>query len=159
MLINHQSILDISGKINFFISINRNHQLKLRIYFLRVLVLAHLWPLIGVATVVSRKLIMFAFPPCYFWGTLFIDKTNPGEAQSKLNKEAQAINDQNAKLLIFPEGIRHEGNQLLPFKKGPFHIAIQSQSVLVPVVVQRYTFLDSTKKIFGSGKLRVGDFI
>lgn len=55
---------------------------------------------------------------------------------------------------MFPEGTRHGGEQLLPFKKGPFHIAIQSQSFVQPVVVSRYTFLNHKAKVCGSGKTR-----
>lgn len=40
---------------------------------------------------------------------------------------------------------------LLPFKKGPFHIAIQAQCPIQPIVVSRYTFLDSSRKFFGRG--------
>lgn len=110
-------------------------------------------PLLGVVTIVSEITMMLILPASYFWGTLFIDKRKPAEAQIKLNNEVKAINTKNAKLLIFPEGTRHGGNQLRPFKKGAFHIAIQSQGMLVPVVVQRMTFFDSTRKIFGRGKM------
>jgi lysophosphatidate acyltransferase len=41
----------------------------------------------------------------------------------------------------------------LNFKKGPFHVAIQSQCVIQPVVVSRYSFLDSESKIFGRGRV------
>jgi lysophosphatidate acyltransferase len=40
----------------------------------------------------------------------------------------------------------------LPFKKGPFHVAINAQCKVQPIVVSRYTFLDSKRKIFGRGK-------
>lgn len=116
--------------------------------------LAHLWPLIGVATTVSRRIIMFLYPPSFFWGTLYINRSNHRETLDTLNKESEAINQRNAKLLMFPEGTRHGGEQLLPFKKGPFHIAIQSQSFVQPVVVSRYTFLNHKAKVCGSGKTR-----
>lgn len=40
---------------------------------------------------------------------------------------------------------------LLPFKKGPFHVAIQAQCPIQPIVVSRYSFLDWKRKIFGRG--------
>lgn len=40
---------------------------------------------------------------------------------------------------------------LLPFKKGPFHVAIGAQCPIQPIVVSRYTFLDSKRKFFGRG--------
>lgn len=56
-----------------------------------------------------------------------------------------------AKILFFPEGTRNSSDTLLPFKKGPFHIAIQSQCAIQPIVVSRYQFLDSERKYFGQG--------
>lgn len=40
---------------------------------------------------------------------------------------------------------------LLPFKKGPFHVAVQAQCSIQPIVVSRYTQLDSKRKYFGRG--------
>lgn len=97
--------------------------------------------------------MFYAFPfglAAYLWGTLFIDRANKTDAKSKLNKEIQAIRE-SAKLLIFPEGTRNQSDTLLPFKKGAFYMAIQSESAIQPVVVSRYWFLNSQPKIFGRG--------
>lgn len=40
---------------------------------------------------------------------------------------------------------------LLPFKKGSIHLAVQAQCPIQPIVVSRYTFLDSKAKVFGRG--------
>lgn len=120
-------------------------------------VLAHLWPIIGRATVVSKKELLYVFPfglAAYLWGTLYIDRSNQRQAVNKLSQETEAIQQHAAKLLFFPEGTRHQGDTLLPFKKGAFHIAVQSQSAIQPVVVSKYWFLDSEKKWFGRGKQR-----
>lgn len=61
-----------------------------------------------------------------------------------------------AKLLLFPEGRRHFGNSLFPFKKGAFHMAIASQLPIQPVVVSKYYFLDHKMKRFNSGKFSRG---
>lgn len=122
-----------------------------------VSVLACLWPIIGRATVVSKKELLYAFPfgtAAYLWGTLFIDRSNQRQAVNKLSQEANEIQQKAAKLLFFPEGTRHQGDRLLPFKKGAFHIAIQSQSAIQPVVVSKYWFLDSKRKWFGRGNKR-----
>lgn len=116
MLINHQSFIDL-------------------------VVLGHLWPIIGRATVVAKRLVLFFFPPSWGWGTLFIDRTNRVDAVGMMNTQAFAIAEHAAKLLVFPEGTRGDGTALLPFKKGPFHIAVQAQATLQPVVVSRYWFL------------------
>lgn len=39
------------------------------------------------------------------------------------------------------------------FKKGPFHVAVESQCSIQPVVVSRYSFLDSQRKYFGVGRV------
>ena len=56
-------------------------------------------------------------------------------------------------MFIFPEGTRNRSGRLLPFKKGAFHLAIQTQLPIVPVVISCYnSFLDHEKKIFDDGK-------
>jgi lysophosphatidate acyltransferase len=40
----------------------------------------------------------------------------------------------------------------LPFKKGPFHVALNAQCQIQPIVVSRYSFLDSKRKFFGRGR-------
>lgn len=52
---------------------------------------------------------------------------------------------------MFPEGTRHGGENLLPFKKGAFHVAIASQAPIQPIVVSRYTFLDQKTLTFNPG--------
>ena len=52
---------------------------------------------------------------------------------------------------MFPEGKRHAGTTLLPFKKGGFHLAIASQVPIQPVVVSKYYFLNDKFKKFESG--------
>lgn len=54
---------------------------------------------------------------------------------------------------MFPEGTRHSGRELLPFKKGAFHVAIASQTCIQPVVVSRYYFVDAERHIFNKGNL------
>lgn len=118
-------------------------------------VLAYLWPIIGRATVVAKKALFYIFPfgpAAYLWGTLYIDRADRTNATNKLNQELDAIRENAAKLLLFPEGTRHDGEKLLPFKKGAFHLAIQSQSAIQPVVVSRYYFLDGKRKIFDRGE-------
>lgn len=121
-------------------------------------VLAYLWPVIGRATVVAKKELLYAFPfgpAAYLWGTLFINRSNKSDAVNRLNQESIAIQQHAAKLLFFPEGTRHENERLLPFKKGGFHIAVQSQSYIQPVVVSKYWFLDGDEKRFDRGEWRL----
>lgn len=111
--------------------------------------------MIGRATVVAKREVFYLFPfglAAYLWGTLYIDRSNKTDAKNRLNQESRAIREHDAKLLLFPEGTRNSNERLIPFKKGAFHTAIQSESAIQPVVVSRYYFLDGKKKIFGRGK-------
>lgn len=56
-----------------------------------------------------------------------------------------------ARVLMFPEGTRHGGDELLPFKKGAFHLAIASKCPIQPVVVSNYYFLDDKTHKFDEG--------
>lgn len=130
-----------------FLSVQRN-------FICCLIVLAHLWPLIGRATVVAKRELLYLVPfgpASYLWGTLFIDRSNKSGALTAINNEAKAITEKNAKLLFFPEGTRNQSDTLLPFKKGPFMTAIQNQCPIQPIVVSKYTFLDSINKFFGRG--------
>lgn len=60
--------------------------------------------------------------------------------------------DAQIKLWIFPEGTRSKKEELLPFKKGAFHIAMMNKLPIVPVIISPYYFIDDNKKIFNSGK-------
>ena len=58
---------------------------------------------------------------------------------------------------IFPEGTRsyYDYPDLLSFKKGAFHLAIQAQVPIVPVVVANYSnVLNMKRKIFHAGRIR-----
>lgn len=117
-------------------------------------VLAYLWPVIGRATVVSKKEVLylpFFGIGAWLWGTLFINRSRKTDSINSLQKEAKAIQERNCKLLLFPEGTRNNKDTLLPFKKGSFHIALQGKSPIQPVVISKYTFLDDEKKTFRPG--------
>ena len=54
---------------------------------------------------------------------------------------------------MFPEGTRNYSGHLLPFKKGAFHLAIQTQLPIQPVVVSCYnSFLNHKTFSFTPGR-------
>lgn len=60
-------------------------------------------------------------------------------------------------LWIFPEGTRSLKPEpsMLPLKKGAFHLAIQAQVPIVPVVCENYYHLFDGRTRFESGILKI----
>ena len=71
-------------------------------------------------------------------GNIFINRTNKTKALASIKKAKQLLNQQGQNILIMPEGTRSNGRGLLPFKKGPFHLAIQTQAPIQPIVTSDY---------------------
>jgi len=101
---------------------------------------------------------MYVFPfglASWLCGTVFIDRNNTADSRTKISATAEEIRTNKTKMWIFPEGTRSKRAELLPFKKGAFHIAVQNKLPIVPVVVSPYTFINDERMIFNSGKVMV----
>jgi lysophosphatidate acyltransferase len=60
------------------------------------------------------------------------------------------------KLWVFPEGTRSQRPNLLPFKKGAFHLANQGKIPIIPIVISSYNnFLDSKNKRWEAGNVHI----
>jgi len=76
--------------------------------------------------------------PVFAWiallaGHIFIDPRNTAAAVETL-KVAAAKMRTGLSVLIFPEGRHHDGPGLLPFRSGGFHLAVQAQVPIIPLV-------------------------
>ncbi len=81
------------------------------------------------------------------FGNILIDRQDRSNALSGLNQAVATMKRGNLSAWIFPEGTRNPaGDDLLPFKKGAFYMAIQSQSPIVPIVCSRLERLVSFKR-------------
>jgi lysophosphatidate acyltransferase len=90
--------------------------------------------------------------------TVFINRTSRTAALAAFSQAAETMHTEQQSVFIFPEGTRSYANTptLLPFKKGAFHLAVQAQVPIIPVVVANYNnVLDVKKKIFNSGSIPV----
>jgi lysophosphatidate acyltransferase len=71
---------------------------------------------------------------------VFINRTNRQSAVETMTQVAHQLQKDKRALYMYPEGTRsHQSDKsLLPFKKGAFHLAIQGQMPLVPIVASTY---------------------
>lgn len=87
---------------------------------------------------------------------VFIDRNNRKDALATFSKAAQTMKDKKMSIFIFAEGTRSNTPQptMLPFKKGAFHLAVQGQFPIIPIVMENYNSLyDGSRKRFEAGEL------
>ncbi len=68
-------------------------------------------------------------------GFIPVRRDNREQAMASIAEGSRSVADGNT-FLIFPEGTRSRTEQLLPFKKGGFIMAIAAQAPIVPVAIQ-----------------------
>lgn len=89
-------------------------------------------------------------------GAIFIDRKNSKDAREAMKGAADQMQTMKQSVYMFPEGTRSYAKEpmLLPFKKGAFHLAIQAQVPIVPVVTANYSHVLYVKDFhFTSGKI------
>ncbi|MFB0517312.1 MAG: lysophospholipid acyltransferase family protein [Candidatus Neomarinimicrobiota bacterium] len=69
-------------------------------------------------------------------GSIPVDRSNSVQARLSVDRALLALSTKAISLILYPEGTRTRDGQLLPFKKGVFHLALRSRLPLVPVAVQ-----------------------
>lgn len=90
--------------------------------------------------------------------TVFIQRSSRSQALAAFSAAALQMHSTGQSVYIFPEGTRSYYSQpdLLPFKKGAFHLAIQAQVPIVPIVAGNYSnVLDMKRKVFRAGRIPV----
>ncbi|KAG2173890.1 hypothetical protein INT44_000003 [Umbelopsis vinacea] len=120
-----------------------------------VLLMARVFP--KSTSVVAKKSIKF-YPILGWYMSLskavFLDRSNRDSAVASAKKAAEDIHKKETSVFIFPEGTRGHPREInmLPFKKGAFHMAVQAGVPIVPIVIANYNHLyDSKAKRFNSG--------
>jgi 1-acyl-sn-glycerol-3-phosphate acyltransferase len=92
---------------------------------------------------VAKKALMYVpILGWYMWMAkfVFVNRSHRREAIASLEKAALRIRG-GISIVVFPEGTRSASLRVLPFKKGPFALAIRAGVPIVPVAIE------------GSGKL------
>jgi len=85
-------------------------------------------------------------------GFIPVVRGGSAEAAKATSAVAQRELDQGSCLVLFPEGTRSRDGSLLPFKRGPFFLAMASGAPLVPVTIAGATRMLPK----GSTRLRSG---
>jgi 1-acyl-sn-glycerol-3-phosphate acyltransferase len=68
-------------------------------------------------------------------GFVPIERASREQAMAAIDQAAESLRRGNS-FLTFPEGTRSRTGALLPFKRGPFLMAIKAQVPIVPVAIQ-----------------------
>src|SRR3954452_2149382 len=84
-----------------------------------------------------------------------IDRRNREAAIASV-REAETVVRHGLHMVIFPEGTRSRDGRLLPFKKGPFYLAIETGVPIVPVtILGTETMLPKGKLLVKAGEVSV----
>ena len=96
-----------------------------------------------VITIGKKELLFYPFFGILYWlaGNIFIDRSNRIRAFKSLER-AKGVLERGTNIVIMPEGVRSRGSGLKKFKRGAFHLAIQAQAPIYPLVVNDYSHLD-----------------
>jgi putative phosphoserine phosphatase/1-acylglycerol-3-phosphate O-acyltransferase len=85
----------------------------------------------------------------------YIDRSHPDSAKRDLAALADRIRA-GTSVVIMPEGTRSPTPNVLPFKKGAFHLAMQAGVPMVPIVIRNAGELMSRRsKLLHSGTIQV----
>jgi 1-acyl-sn-glycerol-3-phosphate acyltransferase len=112
-----------------------------------------LLPMLPIPTVVFLKRSLMKIPilgyAMHLAGFIPVSRDGSVEAAKQHVAEGKAALASGHNVLIFPEGTRSGDGRLLPFKKGPFHLAMESQASVVPIT------LTGTAELMPKGSLRL----
>jgi 1-acyl-sn-glycerol-3-phosphate acyltransferase len=129
---NHQSNLDIATWSTFFpdkaVAVGKKEILKI--------------PVFGMLWKVSKHIL--------------IDRSNAIAARDSLRAAAERVRTESLSVWVLPEGHRNTKPEMLPFKKGAFHLAIAAQVPVVPFATSpMWTVLDAHRWMVRPGVVRV----
>ncbi len=79
-----------------------------------------------------------------FINFLAIDRSNPQRALQTMEKVREIV-DGGYSFGVFAEGTRALPGDLLPFKKGAFHLAMQTGAAIIPVAIKNTDYLMGKK--------------
>jgi 1-acyl-sn-glycerol-3-phosphate acyltransferase len=78
-----------------------------------------------------------------------VDRSDREAAIASIHAAADVLRREHIHMTVFPEGTRSLDGKLLPFKKGPFHLALETGLPIVPVTIA------GTRQMMPKGALRI----
>jgi 1-acyl-sn-glycerol-3-phosphate acyltransferase len=69
-------------------------------------------------------------------GHVIVDRGNRNRAIASLERAAAHIARRHLSLIVFPEGTRSPDRRILPFKHGPFGLALKARIPVAPVTIE-----------------------
>ncbi len=93
---------------------------------------------IGTCGVAKREIVYYPFLGQFYWlsGHLLIDRKNNSRGVAALEGLVDFVKRHGLSVYIWPEGTRSRDGRLLPFKRGPFHLALATRLPMVPIVLR-----------------------
>lgn len=79
---------------------------------------------------------------------IYVDRTEPDSRRKALGRAVETLKS-GISLMVFPEGTRSRDGKLLPFRPGPFTMAIESGAAVVPISVH------GTRELMPKGTLSI----
>ncbi len=92
----------------------------------------------GTCGVAKKQIVYYPFFGQFYWlsGHLTIDRANNAGAVRALTDLVGFVKKHGLSIWIWPEGTRSRDGRLLPFKRGPFHLALATGMPIVPIVLR-----------------------
>jgi len=87
--------------------------------------------------IAKRELMLIPFFGWAMWasGHIVVDRANRAKAMASLRVARERVRG-GISVVIFPEGTRGTGGELLPFKRGGFLLASKTDAPIVPVTIK-----------------------
>ncbi|XP_075548227.1 1-acyl-sn-glycerol-3-phosphate acyltransferase alpha-like [Dermacentor variabilis] len=131
-----------------------NHQSSLDVFGL-----LHVWGEFHPCLPVMKRELLYTGPlgvACYLAGCVFVDRRDSQQSHRALNERLDDVKNGKVSFLLFPEGTRNAEPKMLPFKKGAFYMAVNSQAPVLPLVLSNYkSFFCSKERKFNDGIVKL----
>jgi lysophosphatidate acyltransferase len=108
----------------------------------------------GTAPVAKKELLYVPVfgVVCWLYGTVFLDRSKGRVAMQNVGTDMKRT---DTSVWIFAEGTRNQFDAVGAFKKGAFHLAVETQLPIVPVVIGNYrNVIDRKNRRFPGGEIR-----